>query len=369
MRRHCFLRIVVPLLALASVGVLACAPRPRDDEEVVAPNVRRDAGAAGAAGAGTPAVFDPEERCVGTPDAPAASSWPAPLEVLVELSPPSFGRVGVAIDEEHLYFSFPQASKGGEIRRVKKTGGAVTVIATGQSSPQSIVVDATHVYWSNGGFDGSVMKLSKVEGSVPEVLQKGPSPMDIAQDEDWIYWSEISADTVGRTPKQGGPSVVLATDARGPQQVAVFGPWLYWGDYGTSRIMRVVKEGGPAEVVAAGQDYARGVAVDCLGVYWFGKDLLDRYGAYWLPWTGGPPQLIGQAPGGRDGHLALDARYLYSSRGPGGVVRVPRVGGAVSALPDTPPGMLANSVGNVAVDDTHVYWANNDTSRILRHPK
>jgi hypothetical protein len=110
MRRHRFARIV-PLLVLASVGVLACASRRRDDEEVIAPYVPREAGTAGAAGAVAPAVFDPEQRCVGTPDAPAASSWPAPLEVLVELSPPSIDRVGVAIDEEHVYFSFAQGPK------------------------------------------------------------------------------------------------------------------------------------------------------------------------------------------------------------------------------------------------------------------
>jgi sugar lactone lactonase YvrE len=67
----------------------------------------------------------------------------------------------LALDEDSVYFTDPSA---GVVRRVPKIGGQPATIATMQSRPLGIAVDAWCVYWANGGSgtsDGSVMKAPK----------------------------------------------------------------------------------------------------------------------------------------------------------------------------------------------------------------
>lgn len=114
-------------------------------------------------------------------------------------------------------------------------------------------------------------------------------------------------------------------------------------------------------MVASGQVRVRGVTADCHGVYWFGPT-----GPMWLPSVGERVQWLGIFQSNHNGHLSLDARYLSARRAEELVVRVPRGGmaaGSLRPIPDVPPSVPArDSVWNVAVDDTHVYWANNETS-------
>jgi hypothetical protein len=67
------------------------------------------------------------------------------------------GRASMALDKTHVYFTQP---KGGIVARAKRTGGPLEVIAKDQKTPNGIAVDATHVFWVNGG-DGTVMRASK----------------------------------------------------------------------------------------------------------------------------------------------------------------------------------------------------------------
>jgi hypothetical protein len=67
----------------------------------------------------------------------------------------------LALDKDSVYFTDPSV---GVVRRVPKIGGQPATIATMQSRPSGIAVDAWCVYWANGGSgasDGSVMKAPK----------------------------------------------------------------------------------------------------------------------------------------------------------------------------------------------------------------
>lgn len=358
MRRRRVAALARSLFVLAAAMPLACAgPDSQTEEIMLLPR-----GAAGSAGA--PPRFERDPVCAGTPTTPNVSWWPAPIEVLAEVDPPSWMPVGVAVDDAHVYFAVTRSIIDGEIRRVDKSGGAVTVVATAQKGPVAILVDATHVYWDSDG----IKKLSKAEGAMPESLLVGTPVLHMAQDIEWIFWSDLAHDAVGKVSKQGGPAIVLAMPAGGPQQVTAHGDWLYWAAYVTGAIMRVPKSGGPAEVVASGQTRVRGVAADCHGIHWFGPQ-----GPMWLPAVGEGMQYLGQTDIDYNGHLSLDARYIYSAGGTDGiVVRAPRAGvfdGSLKTIPDTTTLGPNKYVWNVAVDDTHVYWANNETARIQRLPK
>ena len=51
-------------------------------------------------------------------------------------------------------------NQGGEVMKVPLGGGTPTTLASGQSTPMGVAVDATSVDWTNTGSGGSVMKVT-----------------------------------------------------------------------------------------------------------------------------------------------------------------------------------------------------------------
>jgi hypothetical protein len=82
--------------------------------------------------------------------------WAMPKQggtpTLVASSAP-LGTLTITIDDTSVYWV-----TGGAVHRTPKSGGADTVLATGQGDVRSIVVDASGVYWANLDY-GTVMHL------------------------------------------------------------------------------------------------------------------------------------------------------------------------------------------------------------------
>jgi hypothetical protein len=78
----------------------------------------------------------------------------------------------------------------GEIVRLSLSDSTITVLASGEDSPNGIAVDADNVYWTTRG-EGAVKMLSKSSqaGDAPIVLATGQrKPGAVAIDENAIYW-------------------------------------------------------------------------------------------------------------------------------------------------------------------------------------
>ena len=90
--------------------------------------------------------------------------------------------------------------------RVSTGGGTRTTLASGQSDPEGIAVDARGVYWTNAG-SGTVMKVPKITGDAfgggtPTALASGQSdPYGIAVDATFVYWTDYTSGTVMKLPK------------------------------------------------------------------------------------------------------------------------------------------------------------------------
>jgi hypothetical protein len=87
-----------------------------------------------------------------------------PIETLVARVPDD-QVVDLAIDDQTIYW----ITSAGEVRMQAKSGGPVTLLATGQLNPVAIGVDDDAIYWANFGTetehepvgDGAVLRLAK----------------------------------------------------------------------------------------------------------------------------------------------------------------------------------------------------------------
>ncbi len=161
---------------------------------------------------------------------------------------------GIAVDSTSVYFTTSSSLVGS----VMKLGlgldpGAPVPLASGQSDPTELVVDATSIYWINQGSvadnfnDGSVMKVA-IAGGAPVVLASSQRlPFGIAVDGTHVYWTipgsaagNFADGTVMTVPLAGGVPSVLAQGGD-PNDIVVDSTTAYWVDNFGSEVMRVAK--------------------------------------------------------------------------------------------------------------------------------
>ena len=85
-------------------------------------------------------------------------------------------------------------SGSGTVSSVPLGGGALSLLASGQSSPRSLAVDSTNVYWTNQGDAGSIAKVP-IGGGSAAVLVGAAIPWGIAVDGTNVYFTDLGAGT------------------------------------------------------------------------------------------------------------------------------------------------------------------------------
>lgn len=174
---------------------------------------------------------------------------------------------GATTLREHGIFS-DVAAEGGEVfatevvagggALVKIAGNTVTKIATFESPPRAVVVDATHVYVQLGR---GLVRTSRNKGGPIETLFEGTgieSPQLDATHVCIVVRNAESAHAV-RIPKAGGPPVPVATDVRAPIEVA--GKHLLYFDGQKPQLRQVALTGGASTVLAEDEIFARPAAI------------------------------------------------------------------------------------------------------------
>lgn len=189
---------------------------------------------------------------------------------------------GLALDADNVYWVNCGSGKSdGQVLKVSKNGGKVTVLADGEFHPVAIAVDADNVYYTTLGWGfqdnplavGRVLKVP-VMGGTPTVIASGQSsPNALAVDSSGVYWSNYFGNSMMKAPLNGGAPVTLATVQGTPKDFALDSAYLYWLQDTTNdeRVMRVPLAGGDAvrlSTSALGNLVPFSIALDCSHVYW-----------------------------------------------------------------------------------------------------
>lgn len=244
----------------------------------------------------------------------------------------------------------------------------VATVASGQSYPSAITVDATNIYWVNTN-SSQVMRVAKTAAACTSTagceLLGSPavsSPLAIANDGTSIFWSNSNmlrrASVAGATPVDIGAANLTTAGL-----IAVSGGKVFWSSRGTNDVWRDDVTGGNVTRIAEGSEPG-GLAVDATHLYVAG------YGGmfiYKIPvnattsCTMRPDGAIGTCPTiwntvpNRPIQIAVDGTNVYYTQNPGGDIRQGKKDGT---------GMLTvlaknQSVpGPIVVDATRVYWGN-----------
>jgi hypothetical protein len=247
--------------------------------------------------AGTAAA--PAPNVVGrAPKDPSTSVPPRALAIVG-------GRTrGIAVDAttNYVYFAMydvPDTTSKfvqGIYRIDRVAPSAVPELVAAAQKPNSVVVDATNIYWTNeGGLTpgtGSVVyaaKAAPLPATITTLAESLARPRGLALDNETVYWtnagttSSLRDSSIEKRPKDGqSPKVTLASGLSDSRELAVdpgAGGYVYFAsfrDNTVSRISKSPKAGEMPTIVARNPDTPAlpsiaaplSVAVDGKYVYW-----------------------------------------------------------------------------------------------------
>ncbi len=178
----------------------------------------------------------------------------------------------------------------------------------------------------------------------------------LAADESFVYWSRINDGTIQRVPIEGGPSETVARIDGRATQLAISGQTLYIRDgigiwsFSQKELRRFANAAGDGDIVADARNVAWTNALT-------GEVLIKAV-------HGNAPVRILASKLSQPYDVAMDATHVYWANGDGTVMRVSRQGGEVDVLArgqSWPEGTL--------VDETHVYWLERHTGGVFRVSK
>jgi len=167
------------------------------------------------------------------------------------------------------------------VKRVAKTGGAVTNLAPGQRA-LALAVDDDHVYWLATLGGDAVRRVRKSGGEVATLYEAETRTAlrGMALDGTHVYWTEQGG-VARRVPKTGGEHQVYGV--AGSWQagaIAVSGADVFWSD--EVRLRRAPKGGGAPEALLLSHTGIRDLQVAGAALYWGGGPAAEQ-GVWSLP--------------------------------------------------------------------------------------
>ena len=278
----------------------------------------------------------------------------------------------IAIGNGRLYWtSAGSVGSDGTVKWVGLSGGNVEEIVSTPQKPRDIVVmDNGTVIWGVAD-DSSNANLGRIQsldsgGNVTDIVTGISTPEGLATNNTQIFWTEYGASGVISQANIDGSSVSLLATGYYPVRLVVDNNYVYWIDEGkqdenSGAVKRVPIGGGSVDTIAANQGTPRGLVLDiddsgnATNVFWVnlsgGTVMRASVGA-----TPGAPEVVASGQSGPFGiAIGKDGLLYWTNRGAGTVVRVPKT--ISNGTPETVAEQLTNPSALSLVDDT-LYWVN-----------
>jgi hypothetical protein len=276
---------------------------------------------------------------------------------------------GIALDATYVYLSL----FGGTILRYPKAGGAVDILATGQTKARGVVVDGTTLYWSNqdfiaddAGYVGGVWKCTIAScAATKSFIAGGDFAANVKLVNNFLYYAQINDLKVSRVAKTGGAVTNIDTPNH-PFDVAADDQHIYYNS-DQANLRRCLFDGGADEAFAPfdpGFNAKGYIIADGTRVYYSYTDGSNKGIVISAPRDPiGAPKIQYGTDNKATVGLALDATWLFwtvededtsgNSTGTGGELRACKATGCAAA----PISVVKSGTGGVvAVDDSGVYF-------------
>jgi hypothetical protein len=209
------------------------------------------------------------------------------------------------VDETHAYVTVAGGTEN--LYRVEKSGGVpLSLVPGAEGGEGQVVLDGDYVYWANS-IAGQVRRLNKTTLGAPEVIGESLSPRHIVLDATHVFWTDFGASVdegvilrAPKAPSGAGPFEVANSLSR-PTGIRLVGEDLFVANRDEGALFRVPKTGGMPEILYAGDADANfqgwSVAYDGAFVYWYSTPELLRMPASGM---GTPTVVADQVDSGRD---------------------------------------------------------------------
>jgi hypothetical protein len=270
----------------------------------------------------------------------------------------------VVVDGQNVYFE-EEGTVTGAVYECPKTGcgGAPTLLGPGQTT--GIALDATRVYW--GDFqNGKIVACDKGGcAGVPTVLAGAePYASGLTTDGSSLYW--VTSNTTVRTcalPACAGPSNVT-TGTLATYELAALQGSVFWADNGTQSIVECPGSGCVGAPVKYANGIASGLSSAAGFLYWVSGSSRTVVSC---PAVGcGTPSTIGSSTS--PAWPVSDGLWIYFRDTSLDAIYKCPIGGCGPGATQIAANERNDSLGRMAVDATHLYWADQDGT-IKRMPR
>lgn len=256
----------------------------------------------------------------------------------------------MALDDKNIYWISDARSS---ISKMSKLGGAQTQMVTGQKNIRRLVLAGDRIYFNT---DEEVKSVG-TSGGTPRTLAKitDIAYYGLAVDKTNVYYvSTVSEkNQLMKVSKDGGAAMSLASSLAIPSDIAADGTNAYWVDYLDDSVKRVSVTGGETETVGECTK-PNAIAVDADSIYCAGGNGMVRF-------RKSDNTVISHTESSDEfSRMAVDEKNLYLI-GVKGIYRVSKDGGRPALLVE-----LERDSTDLAVDATHIYWANYFKGTVMR---